>query len=200
MASHDISLLIQFLSQLPGAGPKSGRRIALHLLKHRETVLKPLIDVLTRSYERIIPCQTCFMLHDHSSCSYCTDPTRDQSMICVVESVGDVWAMERTQMYKGLYHVLGGLLSGVEGITPKHLTLAPLLERIQNHTQEIILSFSPTMDGQTTLYYVMDQLKGFSNLRITTLASGIPLGAELDYIDEGTLLEAFKGRRSLRNE
>lgn len=197
MFSPDINNMIQFLSKLPGLGPRSGRRAALHLLKKKELYLKPLIDALQTAYDRVVQCKQCGNLDTISPCSLCSNPKRNNKMLCVVENVSDLWAIERSKMFDGHYHILGGLLSAIDGMGPDKLNISMLHERINQGIEEIVLSLSATVDGQTTLHYIANQLKQYPNIRITTLAHGVPVGGELDYLDDGTLLAAFLARRSV---
>lgn len=188
--------LIKMLSGLPGLGNRSARRIALHLLSKRDTLMVPLANALLRAAEDIKPCSTCGNLDMHDPCGICKDVKRDTSQICVVAQVSDLWAIERTSSYKGLYHVLGGLLSALDGIGPDDLSIHDLKPRTQNgHTKEIILALSATIDGQSTAHYITDTLQG-CDVAITHLAHGVPVGGELDYLDDGTITTALKSRKS----
>ena len=197
MSGPEIQRMIQLLSRLPGLGPRSGRRVALHLLKKRELLLKPLIDALQTADAAIQTCKTCFSLDTCSPCSICKDSKRDDHVLCVVGDVSDLWALERSQVFRGRYHVLGGLLSALEGIGPGQLTLEPLIQRIENQKiQEIVFALNATVDGQTTLHYIAERLQPY-NIKLSSLAHGVPIGGELDYLDEGTLSTAFVERRGL---
>lgn len=192
-----LDALIQKLSKLPGLGPRSGRRMALYLLKKKEEQMKPLIAALQQAFDDVRTCQTCFNLDTHSPCTICTDHKRQPHTLCVVADVADLWAMERAHAFLGKYHVLGGLLSAVDGTTPDKLTISKLQERIQTeHIKEIVFALSATIDGQTTLHYIMTQLKD-RGLVFTSLAHGVPLGGELDYLDDGTLSLAYKARQAV---
>ena len=195
MHNPEIKNLIQRLSYLPGFGPRSGRRAALHLLKKKETHLKALLDALTEAYEKVTTCEVCGNLDTHSPCFICTDEKRDQKTLCIVENVSDLWAIERSQMFKGRYHILGGILSSMDGVGPSQLNIDGIHKRM-NNIEEVILSLSATVDGQTTLYYVANELKKYDHLKITTLAHGLPIGGELDYLDDGTLSAAFTARHT----
>jgi len=197
MAGNDIERLINYLSKLPGLGPRSARRAALHLLKRREALMLPLLKALESAAENIQPCATCGNLDTEDPCAICANPKRDSSLICVVEEVADLWALERTHSFKGRYHILGGLLSALDGIGPEDLNLAALISRAgAPEVQEIILAMSATVDGQTTAHFVTDRLKD-QGVTITRLAHGVPVGGELDYLDDGTLSAALKARRPL---
>jgi recombination protein RecR len=197
MAGNDIERLINYLSKLPGLGPRSARRAALHLLKRREALMLPLLKALESAAENIQPCATCGNLDTEDPCAICANPERDGSLICVVEEVADLWALERTHSFKGRYHILGGLLSALDGIGPEDLNLAALISRAgAPEVQEIIFAMSATVDGQTTAHFVTDRLKD-QGVTITRLAHGVPVGGELDYLDDGTLSAALKARRPL---
>ncbi len=196
MNSPEIQLLIQHLSKLPGLGPRSGRRVALHLLKKREKIFRPLIQVMLDAEQKVKTCHICYALDATDPCTLCTDPKRDPQQICVVQDVADLWAMERVNTYKGLYHVLGGVLSAIDGVGPQQLAIQSLIERVsKNQITEVILALNATVDGQTTIHYLTELLKPMG-ATVTTLAHGVPIGGELDYLDEGTLFTAFQGRRS----
>ena len=199
MAGDDIERLINYLSKLPGLGPRSARRAALFLLKRREALLVPLLKALESAAESIKPCMRCGNLDSQDPCAICANPERDGSIICVVEEVADLWALERTLSFKGRYHILGGLLSALDGVGPEDLNIAAILARAEApDVTEIILAMSATVDGQTTAHYVTDRLHGLG-VRITRLAHGVPVGGELDYLDDGTLSAALKARRPLYN-
>lgn len=196
MNSPEIQLLIQHLSKLPGLGPRSGRRVALHLLKRREKIFRPLIQVMSDAEQKVKTCQVCHALDASDPCSLCLDPKRDRQQICVVEDIADLWALERANTYRGVYHVLGGVLSAIDGIGPQQLTIQGLLDRVaKGEVNEVVLALSATVDGQTTIHYLVEQLRPF-DVTVTTLAHGVPIGGELDYLDEGTLFTAFQARRS----
>ena len=194
MAS-EIDRLIQQLARLPGLGPRSARRAALYLLQRREQVLVPLVESLGRAAERIAPCSNCGNLDDVDPCRICRDPQREVASLCVVEEVSDLWALERSGAFKGRYHVLGGCLSALDGRGPEQLNLARLWERTaQTEVKEVILALSATVDGQTTAHYIAERLAGLP-LQVTLLGQGLPVGGDLDYLDDGTLLAAFSARR-----
>jgi recombination protein RecR len=194
MTETPLHHLIKMLTGLPGLGNRSARRVALHLLGKRESLMKPLAEALLRAAEDIRECETCFNLDMTSPCAICNDPQRDRTKICVVAQVSDLWAIERTGAYKGLYHVLGGLLSAIDGIGPDDLHLAPLKRRTDGpETQEAILALSATVDGQSTAHLVADRIER-PGLKMTRLAHGVPVGGELDYLDDGTITTALKSR------
>jgi recombination protein RecR len=190
----EIERLIQLLSKLPGLGPRSARRAALALLKKRDTLLEPLADSLREAADAILTCEACGNLDTQSPCTICGDTRRDPHLLCVVEDVADLWALERAGVFRGRYHVLGGALSALDGVTPERLNVARLMERAKHGVDEVILAMNATVEGQTTAHYLMDLL---GDMKVTRLAHGVPVGGELDYLDEGTLSAAFKARRSL---
>jgi recombination protein RecR len=195
-AGAEIERLVQLLAKLPGLGPRSARRAALVLLKKRETLLEPLGAAMREAAAAIRACEICGNLDTTSPCSLCRDPRRDPAVLCVVEDVADLWALERAGVFRGKYHVLGGALSALDGVTPEKLNLAPLLARARGGVDEVILAMNATIEGQTTAHYLMDALAP-ANVKVTRLAHGVPVGGELDYLDEGTLSAAFKARRPL---
>ncbi len=197
MTGPEIDRLIQLLARLPGLGPRSARRAALHLLKRRETLLQPLAAALSDAADKVVSCSTCGNLDTVDPCAICRDPRRDPSMICVVEEVADLWALERTKFFNGRYHVLGGVLSALDGIGPEDLNVAALVGRAaEPAVKEVIIATNATVDGQTTAHYLTDRLAG-CNVSATRLAYGVPVGGELDYLDDGTLSAALKARRAL---
>ncbi|MBS0470339.1 MAG: recombination protein RecR [Proteobacteria bacterium] len=193
-AGPEIERLIQLLAKLPGLGPRSARRAALTLLKKRDQLLDPLASAMRDAARAIKTCETCGNLDTASPCAICRDPRRDGHVLCVVEDVADLWALERAGVFRGRYHVLGGALSALDGVTPERLNVASLIERVKSGIDEVILAMNATVEGQTTAHYLMDALAG---AKVTRLAHGVPVGGELDYLDEGTLNAAFKARRSL---
>jgi recombination protein RecR len=200
MASHpagpEIERLIQLLAKLPGLGPRSARRAALVLLKKREGLLEPLSVAMRDAAAAIRTCEICGNLDTSNPCALCRDPRREDRLLCVVEDVADLWALERAGVFKGKYHVLGGALSALDGVTPDRLNVGPLIGRVKNGCDEVILAMNATVEGQTTAHYLIDALAPFG-VKVTRLAHGVPVGGELDYLDEGTLSAAFKARRSL---
>ena len=192
----EIERLIQLLAKLPGLGPRSARRAALTLLKKRDVLLDPLALAMRDAAAAIKTCETCGNLDTTSPCVLCRDPRRDTHLLCVVEDVADLWALERAGVFRGRYHVLGGALSALDGITPERLNVAGLIGRVKDGIGEVILAMNATVEGQTTAHYLMDTLAS-TGVSVTRLAHGVPVGGELDYLDEGTLSAAFKARRSL---
>lgn len=194
-AGPEIERLIQLLSKLPGLGPRSARRASLSLLQKRDQLMKPLAEAMADAAEKISACSECGNLDVTDPCSVCRDHRRDDSVICVVETVGDLWALERAGAFKGRYHVLGGVLSALDGVGPEDLNVAKLIERAnRDDVKEIILALNATVDGQTTAHFLADKLAEAS-VDITSLARGVPVGGELDYLDDGTLTAAFRSRR-----
>lgn len=195
MIGPEIERLIQLLAKLPGLGPRSARRAALHLMKRRDGLMVPLSDAMATAAEAIRTCSVCGNLDTRDPCMVCADPTRDRTTLCVVEDAGDLWALERTRAYRGLYHVLGGTLSALNGVRPEDLSIAPLAERARDSAvREVILALPATVDGQTTAHVVTDRLAG-ADVTVSRLAHGVPVGGELDYLDDGTLTAALKARR-----
>jgi len=190
----EIEELIALLSRLPGLGPRSARRAALHLIKKREQLLLPLVRAMGEAAAKIAICKECGNIDTQQPCAICRDPARDASLICVVEEVGDLWALERAGIVRSRYHVLGGTLSPLDGRGPEDLTIAKLIERAHGpEVREIILALNATVEGQSTAHYIAAELEGLP-VRITRLARGVPIGGELDYLDEGTLAAAIKMR------
>ena len=191
----EIERLIQLLARLPGLGPRSARRAALHLIKKREALLTPLADALREAAGAIRICTSCGNIDTTDPCAICRDPRRDRSLICVVEDVGDLWALERAGAHAGRYHVLGGTLSPLDGIGPEDLNLNSLVARARDpEIHEVILAVNATVEGQTTAHYVTDLLAD-AQVRVSRLAHGVPIGGELDYLDEGTLAAAVRARQ-----
>ncbi|SDD57763.1 DNA replication and repair protein RecR [Sphingomonas sp. YR710] len=195
MASPEIEALTQALARLPGLGPRSARRAVLHLLKKRDSTMVPLLRALELVNERLTSCHVCGNVDTHDPCAICSDPRRDARMLCVVEEVADLWALDRARLFPGRYHVLGGRLSALEGVRPEDLTIDALVRRIaEGGIDEVVLATNATLEGQTTAHYVADRLESFP-IRLTQLAHGLPVGGELDYLDEGTLAQALRARR-----
>lgn len=187
--------LTQWIAKLPGLGPRSARRVVLFLLKRRESLLLPLIDSLTKVASDVQSCPVCGNWDVVAPCVVCRDPTRDLSALCVVEDVADLWALERSRAFKGRYHVLGGTLSALEGIRPADLRIDALLERLRDEpVREVILALSATVEGQTTAHYVAERLVE-TGVTISRLAHGLPVGGELDYLDDGTIMAALQARK-----
>ena len=193
----EIERLIQLLARVPGLGPRSARRAALHLVKKREQLLGPLADAMQVANERILTCLDCGNIDTSDPCTLCCDPRRDDALIVVVEDVADLWALERAQASNGRYHVLGGVLSALDGVGPKDLMIEGLVARVASgQVKEVILALNATVDGQTTAHYVTDLLAPYGVL-VTRLAHGVPVGGELDYLDDGTLHAAMRQRTSV---
>ena len=197
IAGPEIERLIQLLGKVPGLGPRSARRAALHLIKKREQLLSPLADAMQVAREKIITCESCGNIDTLSPCTLCRDTRRDDTILVVVEDVADLWALERANATNGRYHVLGGVLSALDGIGPKDLALDHLVARAAaGSIREVILALNATVDGQTTAHYITDLLSPFG-IKVTKLAHGVPVGGELDYLDEGTLSAAMRQRTAL---
>ena len=195
MAENQIDSLIHLLAKLPGLGPRSARRAVLHLMKRRESLLAPLTRALEDAAENITTCSTCGNLDIRDPCAVCSDPKRNDALICVVEDVADLWALERTPAFRGRFHVLGGTLSALDGIGPEDLNIPGLLNRARSDgVQEVILATNATVDGQTTAHYITDCLSG-CEVTVSRIAHGVPIGGELDYLDDGTLSAALQARR-----
>jgi len=196
MAGQEVERLIGLLARLPGLGPRSARRAALHLLKKREALLQPLTAALADADAKVKTCQVCGNFDSVDPCTICADETREAA-ICVVEDVAGLWAMERTGLYKGRYHVLGGVLSALDGIGPEDLGLDRLLARVgRGEGAEVILAIGATVDGQTTAHYISDRLAA-TGAKVSGLAQGVPVGGELDFLDDGTIGAALRARRPL---
>jgi recombination protein RecR len=197
MASQEIETLTQALSRLPGLGPRSARRAVLWLIKRRETSLVQLLDALAAVRTSLVECAACGNVDTSSPCAICTDHRRDQRALCVVEDVADLWALDRSRLFTGRYHVLGGRLSALDGVRPEDLSIAALLERVgAGGIDEVVLAMNATLEGQTTAHYIAERLEGMP-VRVTQLAHGLPVGGELDYLDEGTLAQALRARRPM---
>ncbi|MDX1975509.1 MAG: recombination mediator RecR [Rickettsiales bacterium] len=194
MAHNDINELISLLSKLPGLGPRSARRAVLHLIRNKTQLMQPLTAVLGRAMDSIRTCSVCGNLDSNDPCQICSDTRRDTSQICVVEELADLWAIERCNLFRGQYHVLGGTLSALDDRGPSQLNIENLIERAKNdQVKEIILATNATIEGQTTAHYLTSRLSD-CNVTISRLAQGIPMGGELDYLDDGTLAAALKSR------
>jgi recombination protein RecR len=195
MGGPEIEHLISLLARLPGMGPRSARRAALKMLQQPEARMLPLATALAEAARAVKPCSVCGNLDSRDPCSICSDPQRDHTLICVVEGVGDLWALERALIYRGLYHVLGGTLSALAGIGPGELNLTPLLSRIEDGgVTEVLLALGATVDGATTAHWLTDRLKPLG-VRVTRVAQGVPIGGALDVLDDGTLAAAMRARR-----
>ena len=194
IAGPEIERLIQLLAKLPGLGPRSARRAALHLVKRREQLLRPLGSAMAQAADEVKVCANCGNIDTRDPCTICTDPIRDRSTVVVVEDVSDLWALERAQALNASYHVLGGVLSPLDGVGPDDLTIRRLVERVaEGGIGELVIAVNATVEGQTTAHYIIDQLDGF-DVKVTRLAHGVPVGGELDYLDEGTLSAAMRSR------
>ncbi|HEX5320807.1 MAG TPA: recombination mediator RecR [Stellaceae bacterium] len=191
----ELDTLIQLLARLPGLGPRSARRAALYMIKRREGLMAPLAAAMQQAAAAIRPCSRCGNLDTADPCTICRDPRRDDKAICVVEDLADLWALERTASYRGLYHVLGGTLSALDGVGPGELNLPRLIARLGPGI-ELILALNATVDGQTTAHYIADRAAA-TGATISRLAQGVPIGGELDYLDDGTLTAALNARRVL---
>lgn len=194
-ASPEIERLVELLAKLPGLGPRSARRAALHLLKRREALMAPLAQALGEAAERVKACSACGALDACDPCTLCSDARRDPALLCVVAEVGDVWALERAGAFRGRYHVLGGLLSALDGVRPEDLRVGRLLERASApEVKEVILALSATVDGQTTAHFLSERLTPLG-VAVSRLAQGVPIGGELELLDDGTLHAALAARR-----
>jgi recombination protein RecR len=194
VAGPEIERLVQLLARLPGLGPRSARRAVLHLIRKREELLGPLADAMLVARERIVSCSVCGNIDTSDPCVICRDARRDPTILVVVETVADLWALERAGLLNARYHVLGGVLSPLDGVGPDDLTIASLVERVRGgETREIVLAVNATVDGQTTAHYIADLLSPLG-VKVTRLAHGVPVGGELDYLDEGTLAAALERR------
>ena len=197
MAGNDIEKLIRLVAKLPALGQRSARRIVLQLLKKRESLFLPLIASMQEGVSNVKTCEICGNFDTTSPCSICRSTVREPNLLCVVQDVADLWAMERVSFFKGKYHILGGVLSALDGVAPEDLNINALLHRLNNtEVKEVILALPATIDGQITTNFLMQKLKPF-DVKISTLAQGIPVGAELDYMDEGTIQLALNSRKLL---
>src|SRR5688572_16495068 len=197
MASREIETLANALARLPGLGPRSARRAVLYLMKKRENALQPLLSALQTVSEKLSTCSTCGNVDTADPCTICQDPRRDATMLCVVEEVSDLWALDRSRLFPGRYHVLGGRLSALEGVRPEDLTIDGLISRVAaGGIEEVVLAMNATLEGQTTAHYLAERLEKFP-IRLSQLAHGLPVGGELDYLDEGTLAQALRARRPI---
>ncbi|HEX8570303.1 MAG TPA: recombination mediator RecR [Caulobacteraceae bacterium] len=194
-AGPEIERLIALLAKLPGLGPRSARRAALSLLKRRDQLLTPLAEALTEAAEKVRACSVCGAWDTTDPCAVCANPERDRRILCVVDEVGAMWALERGGAFRGRYHVLGGLLSALDGVGPEALRVGPLVRRVsEEEVGEVILALPATVDGQTTAHYVADRL-GSTGVQVTSLARGVPVGGDLDWLDDGTIAQALRARR-----
>ena len=197
MSEQILEKLIKKVAKLPGLGPRSSRRIVLHLLKDKETLLLPIIEDMSKVANNIKKCVECGNLDENDICQICKNSSRNQTLLCVVETVADLWALERSNVYNGKYHILGGVLSAIDGINPDQLNIDSLEKRLEsNMFTEVIIAISATLDGQTTAHYLAERL-GKLDIKITRLAHGLPVGGELDFLDDGTIAQALKARNLL---
>lgn len=196
MSSIELERLIAILAKLPGLGPRSARRVVLQILRKRETLGAPLLRSLDEVLSSVKPCAVCGNYDTQDPCAICADPRRDDTVLCLVPDVADVWALERTAAFRGRYHVLGGLLSPLDGVGPEELDFSGLLRRLDGTVQEIILALPATVDGQTTAHYAAERLEG-SGVRMTAPAHGLPVGGELEFLDDGTIAAALRARRKV---
>lgn len=195
MSSPEIEALVQTLARLPGLGPRSARRAVLHMLKRRETALAPLVRALQAVEANLVTCTQCGNIDTSDPCGICTDSRRDARLLCVVEEVADLWALDRARLFPGRYHVLGGRLSALDGVRPEDLSIDVLISRVAaGGIDEVVLAMNATLEGQTTAHYVAERLEQYP-VRLTQLAHGLPVGGELDYLDDGTLAQALRARR-----
>jgi recombination protein RecR len=195
MAAPEIEQLVELMARLPGLGPRSARRAVLHLIARKTALMTPLATAMRDAADKIVACHTCGNLDTSDPCAICQDRRRDESVICVVESVADLWALERAATFRGRYHVLGGILSALDGIGPDELNVASLIARAgDENVKEVILALNATVDGQTTAHYLSERLAG-TGIAVSGLSHGIPVGGELDYMDDGTLSMALSSRR-----
>ncbi len=193
----EIEKLIQLLARVPGLGPRSARRAALHMIKKKDQLLGPLAGAMSEAFDKVCECHTCGNIDTSSPCAICVDPRRDPATLIVVEDVADLWALERAEVMNVRYHVLGGTLSPLDGIGPDDLSISALVDRVESENiAELVIAVNATVEGQTTAHYITDQLTGM-DVKITRLAHGVPVGGELDYLDEGTLTAAMRSRTSL---
>ena len=194
--TKDIDALIELMAKLPGLGPRSARRAVLHLIRKRSLLMAPLADAMQQVSVSARECLNCGNIGTSDICDICSDPKRANGTICVVEDVADLWAMERAAVFKGRYHVLGGSLSALDAVGPEELRIPKLIDRVASEeVSEVILALNATIDGQTTAHYIADQLEG--RVEVTSLAKGVPIGGELDYLDDGTISAALSARKAL---
>ena len=198
MIGEEIDKLIRTIAKLPGLGQRSAQRIALHLIKNRKNSLNPLMEAMNNAKSKIINCSFCGNIDTISPCSICQDKKRDHSSICILEDISDLWTFEQTGFFKGVYHVLGGSLSAINGIGIDELSITKLVQRIQEqNVKEVVLALSTTMEGQTTSHVIADKLESLNNVEVTRLAEGIPIGGEVHYLDENTLNAAYQSRKKI---
>ncbi len=200
MASQEIENLVQALAKLPGLGPRSARRAVLYLLKRPDTAMKPILAAMSKVDERLVICDVCGNVDTQNPCQICTDPRRDDKALCVVEEVSDLWALDKSRLFPGKFHVLGGKLSALDGVRPEDIGIDTLIRRVEaGGIDEVVLAMNATLEGQTTAHYIAERLEKFP-LRLSQLSHGIPVGGELDYLDEGTLAQALRSRRPVHSD
>ncbi len=200
MASQEIENLVQALAKLPGLGPRSARRAVLYLLKRPETAMKPILAAMTTVEERLVTCGICGNVDTQDPCQICNDPRRDEKALCVVEEVSDLWALDKSRLFPGKFHVLGGRLSALDGVRPEDIAIDKLIKRVElGGIDEVVLAMNATLEGQTTAHYIAERLENYP-LRLSQLSHGIPVGGELDYLDEGTLAQALRSRRPIHQD
>lgn len=200
MASQEIENLVQALAKLPGLGPRSARRAVLYLLKRPETAMKPILAAMARVDERLVTCGVCGNVDTQDPCQICTDPRRDEKSLCVVEEVSDLWALDKSRLFPGKFHVLGGKLSALDGVRPEDIGIDTLIRRVEaGGIDEVVLAMNATLEGQTTAHYIAERLENYP-VRLSQLSHGIPVGGELDYLDEGTLAQALRSRRPINSD
>lgn len=197
MASQEIENLVQALAKLPGLGPRSARRAVLYLLKRPETAMKPILAAMSQVEEKLKTCGNCGNVDTQDPCQICVDPRRDAKALCVVEEVSDLWALDKSRLFPGRFHVLGGRLSALDGVRPEDIGIDSLIRRVAaGGIDEVVLAMNATLDGQTTAHYIAERLENYP-VRLSQLSHGIPVGGELDYLDEGTLAQALRSRRPI---
>ncbi|MEO9469403.1 recombination mediator RecR [Parasphingorhabdus sp.] len=197
MASQEIENLVQALSRLPGLGPRSARRAVLHLLKRPETTMKPILAAMEQVEANLVTCTICGNVDTRDPCQICSDPRRDDKALCVVEEVSDLWALDKSRLFPGKFHVLGGKLSALDGVRPEDIAIDKLLKRVEaGGIDEVVLAMNATLEGQATAHYIAERMEQYP-VRLSQLSHGIPVGGELDYLDEGTLAQALRSRRPI---
>lgn len=197
MASQEIENLVQALSRLPGLGPRSARRAVLHLLKRPETTMKPILAAMEQVEANLVTCTICRNVDTRDPCQICSDPRRDDKALCVVEEVSDLWALDKSRLFPGKFHVLGGKLSALDGVRPEDIAIDKLLKRVEaGGIDEVVLAMNATLEGQATAHYIAERMEQYP-VRLSQLSHGIPVGGELDYLDEGTLAQALRSRRPI---
>ncbi len=200
MASQDIENLVQALAKLPGLGPRSARRAVLYLLKRPETAMKPILAAMERVDQKLVTCNICGNVDTRNPCQICSDPRRDAKALCVVEEVSDLWALDKSRLFPGKFHVLGGKLSALDGVRPEDIGIDTLIRRVEaGGIDEVVLAMNATLEGQTTAHYIAERLENYP-VRLSQLSHGIPVGGELDYLDEGTLAQALRSRRPINKD